>query len=507
MPQTENATLSASADAIASFIQTGMLPKADDMEMPRQPRNAAAHLAIALPADVAAAGTSRRHVLLGYNEEYSIQYLGRKLHPYWQRNGQTPSAMLTQAESEYASLEGRGTRFDEMLNADLEHAGGKAHAELCTLAFRQTLAAHGFAASVDGTPLMFSKENFSNGCISTVDVLYPSVPSFLFFNLALLEAQLKPVLEYAALPRWKFPFAPHDLGTYPLADGQVYGGGERTEDDQMPVEESGNMLILMDALGREQGSYHLAEQYWPQLTKWAEYLRTKGLDPENQLSTDDFAGHLAHNANLSIKAIEGIAAYAQMAEALGQTQVARQYSEAAKQMAAQWQTMAIDGDHYKLAFDKPGTWSQKYNLVWDGILNLGLFPKTISQTEIAFYLHHLNQFGLPLDNRADYTKLDWQVWTAMLADNPHQFDLLMAPVGKWINEGPSRIPLTDWYDTKSAAMVGFQARSVVEGVFIKALADKDLTARWHKLTPETEYAAVLFVDPLLSVCHEKLSTN
>ena len=482
-PQAENATLSTSSQAITSFVQSGTLPKVDDMEMPRQPRNAAAHLAIAVPADVAATGTLSRHVLLGYDEQYSIQYLGRKLRPFWQRNGQTPSAMLIQAESEYASLEERGTRFDETFNADLERAGGKAYAELGTLAFRQTLAAHGFAANVDGTPLMFPKENFSNGCISTVDVLYPSAPFFLFFNPALLEAQLKPVLEDAALPRWKFPFAPHDLGTYPLADGQVYGGGERTEDDQMPVEESGNMLILMDALGREQGSYHLAEQYWPQLTKWAEYLRAKGLDPENQLSTDDFAGHLAHNANLSIKAIEGIAAYAQMAQALGKSEVARQYSEAAKQMAAQWQIMARDGDHYKLAFDKPGTWSQKYNLVWDRVLNLGLFPETISQSEITLYLRNLNQYGLPLDNRADYTKLDWQVWTATLADNPHQFDLLMAPIGKWINEGPSRVPLTDWYDTKSGAMVGFQARSVVGGVFIKALADKDLTARWHKFTP------------------------
>jgi hypothetical protein len=237
-------------------------------------------------------------------------------------------------------------------------------------------------------------------------------------------------------------------------------------------------------MSREQGNWEFVQQFWPQFTKWAEYLRDKGLDPANQLSTDDFAGHLAHNANLSIKAIEGLAAYAQMVRGVGKPEVAGEYARLAAQMAAKWQTMAADGDHYKLAFDKPGTWSQKYNLVWDQVLDLNLFPAQVRQTEIAFYLKHLNEFGLPLDNRADYTKLDWEIWTATLADapqpdNPNPFATLMAPIGRWINEGPTRVPLTDWYDTKAGKQMAFQARSVVGGVYIKVLADKDLAAKWR----------------------------
>jgi hypothetical protein len=483
-PDDEGAQFALAANALDSFAKTGSLPVADDMDMPRMPREDAAQLAVVLPFGKLAGPPISRHVLLGYTEEYNIEYLGRKLRPYWQRNGKTVQQMLADAEAQYPALEKRGETFDREVTADLEKAGGAAYAQLAILAYRQTLAAHGFSADVDGTPMLFPKENFSNGCISTVDVLYPSAPFFLFFNPALLQAQLKPVLEYAALPRWKWPFAPHDLGTYPLADGQVYGGGEVTEEDQMPVEESGNLLILVAAMERELGNWDFARTYWPQFTQWAEYLRDKGLDPANQLSTDDFAGHLAHNANLSIKAIEALDAYAILARGVGKPDIADQYAHLAADMAAKWQTMDVDGDHYKLAFDKPGTWSQKYNLVWDQLLDLKLFPAKVRETELAFYLQHLNQFGLPLDNRADYTKLDWSIWTATLADTAQPgeaeaYKQILDRTGDWINHGPSRVPLTDWYDTKTGKQIGFQARSVVGGVYIKALADRALAEKWR----------------------------
>jgi len=332
---------------------------------------------------------------------------------------------------------------------------------------------------VNGNAMLFAKENFSNGCIATVDVLYPSAPFFLFFQPKLLEAQLLPVLEYSALARWRFPFSPHDLGQYPLANGQVYGGGEKTEEDQMPVEESGNMLILVDALAQAEGTAQLAERYWPQLTSWAQYLREKGLDPENQLTTDDFAGHVAHNSNLSIKAIEALAAYADLAHLLKHEDVAKDYDITAKGMAAKWVGMAQEGDHYKLAFNSPAPGAK--NTTWSGIksLNTTCSLKTVRETELAFYMGKINSYGLPLDNRADYTKLDWSVWTATLASTPEQFNAIIDPIYRWMNETPSRVPLTDWYDTKTGKQIGFQARSVVGGVYIKALSDKQLTAKWR----------------------------
>jgi hypothetical protein len=449
--------------------------------MPQPAQWESPHLAAVLDFGKVGEKPVDRHLLVSYTEGYAIQYLERNLRPYWQRNHMPEELMLDTAESQFADLEKRADKYDEELTADLTKVGGEHYAALAVLAYRQTLAAHKLVADVNGDPMLFAKENFSNGCIATVDVLYPSAPFFLFLQPKLLEAQLRPVLEYAALARWKFPFSPHDLGQYPLANGQVYGGGEKTEEDQMPVEESGNMLILADAVARAEGNTRLAEQYWPQLTKWAEYLREKGLDPENQLTTDDFAGHVAHNSNLSIKAIDALAAYADLAHLLKKESIAKDYSATAKSMAEKWVGMAAEGDHYKLAFNSPGTWSQKYNLVWDIVLDYNLFPASVRDTEMAYYMKKINRYGLPLDSRADYTKLDWSLWTATLTSNPGQFKALMDPIYLWINETPSRVPLTDWYDTKTGKQIGFQARSVVGGVYIKALSDKQLTEKWRRL--------------------------
>lgn len=461
-----------------TFARSGTLPDSDDLRMPRAVHDDWIVLACALHLGKVGQEPVSRHLMIAYDDLYSIEYFHRKLRPYWRRAGMEVDELLRVAERDLPKLQAECARFDAELIGDLKRVGGDQYADLCVLAYRQSLAAHKLVADFDGTPLYFSKENFSNGCIATVDVTYPSSPFFLLFNPKLLKGMLTPVLDYARSPRWKFPFAPHDLGTYPKANGQVYGGGERSEENQMPVEECGNMLLMVAALAKAEGNADYAKMYWNLLTQWAEYLREKGLDPENQLCTDDFAGHLAHNTNLSLKAILALGGYAMLCQMVGDAARAEEYRQIAKEMAQQWMRMADDGDHYRLAFDKPDTWSQKYNLVWDDLLELHLFPKEVARKEIAYYKTKMNPYGLPLDNRRQYTKLDWTVWTATLTESREDFDLFINAVWRWMNETPSRVPLTDWYWTHDGKQVGFQARSVVGGVFIKMLTDAAVWQKW-----------------------------
>jgi Domain of unknown function (DUF4965)/Domain of unknown function (DUF1793)/Domain of unknown function (DUF5127)/Domain of unknown function (DUF4964) len=461
-----------------AFENSGALPSSDQLpDGGPAPRGGPTVLSLALNFGKVRPAAVSRYLMIAYDDLYSIELFDRKQRAWWRRNGDDVATLLPAARHDHDALLGRAKAFDAELMADMTKVGGEKYARLAALAYRQTLAAHKLTADFDGTPMFFPKENFSNGCISTVDVIYPSSPFPLLFNPVLARAQLEPVMQYAAMGRWKWPFAPHDLGTYPLANGQVYGGGERTEVNQMPVEESGNILIYVGAIAKAEGNASFAGKYWPLLQRWAEYLKEKGLDPENQLSTDDFAGHLAHNANLSIKAILALGSFSMLAEMTGHKQEAAEYRGTAEQFAKKWQDLGANGDHYRLAFDKEGTWSQKYNLVWDRILGLNLFPASIELKEVAFYEKTQNKYGIPLDNRKAYTKLDWLVWSATLASNETDFEKLVAPAYQWLNETPTRVPLTDWYDTETGKQQGFQARSVVGGIFIKMLADP---AMWKK---------------------------
>jgi hypothetical protein len=464
--------MGADADLIASFENTGSLPMIKRSAGPQAATEAGPVLAFAFDLGNVGAQMVERHVIVAYDEVYAISYFGQPLRPYWRSKYSSTERMLAVAERDYPKLTDHCIRFDLSLMEDLTRAGGPQYAQIAALSYRQSLAACGLAADSHGQPLFFTKENTSNGDISTMDVIFPMSPELLLLSPSLMKAMLVPDLAYAASPHWKFPNAPHDLGTYPVVTGRDDGG------EGMPVEESGNMILMLDAVAKEENSAEFASQWWPQITQWAHYLEKYGNDPGDQLCTDDFMGHLAHNANLSVKAILALAAYGDLCRRRGDTKTAARYQSLARTYARHWMAVDSDGDHYRLAFDKPGTWSQLYNLVWDRILGLNVFPPSVAKTEVAYYLKKMQPYGVPLDSRTKLTKTDWSLWSATLADNPSDFKTIVSHIYGYLNTTSSRVPLVDSYVTDDPHSSGMHARPVVGGIFVKMLTVPSIWQSW-----------------------------
>ncbi|MBE6812847.1 MAG: DUF4965 domain-containing protein [Ruminococcaceae bacterium] len=408
-----------------------------------------------------------------YDDIKSILYFEDRLTSLWNADDTTIQTAITEAFADYEEIFARCEAFSDRLFPDAVRAGGEKYAELLEIAYRQSIAAHKICVDTNGEILFISKECFSNGCAATVDVSYPSIPLFLLYNPELVRGMMRPIFKYARSEGWIFDFAPHDAGCYPHVTGQVYGSNALKY--QMPVEECGNMLVMATAVTLADGNLDFIRENLDLLETWVRYLEDNGRDPANQLCTDDFAGHLAHNCNLSLKAIMGITGLGILYGLLGDEAKKAEKMNLAKSLAADWSQRAANGDgSYRLAFDRPDTWSMKYNIVWDKLWGTGIMDKAVIASEFASYGKHINPYGMPLDNRETYTKSDWLVWTATLAKERADFEAFIAPLWEAYNRSLTRVPLTDWYFTITANMRGFQHRSVQGGLFIKLLEYKGL---------------------------------
>lgn len=444
-------------------------------------------------------------VMLGYDETVAINYFGKYLQGYYLQNHSIFDA-LKYVQSNYTQIDKKLSAFDDKLQSDIAakcDGFSDEYYNVIVASLRQSIAAHKLVR--DGDDLLFlSKECWSNGSIATVDVSYPSVPLYLLYNPELAKGMMRPILKFARMPVWNFDFAPHDAGTYPACNGQGYGVKKSVEArlgttykpgdvttrfptynlpanadvydfaGQMPVEECANMLIMFYACYRSDGDISFFAQNADLAAKWVNYLVNNGLHPANQLCTDDFAGHLANNINLAIKATVGIACYAELLRAVGSKDDAEKYRKIAEEFAAEIETFGNKFDHLPLTWDSDGgTYSLKYNMAFDKVLGLGLFSDAIAEREVDLYLSKLNEYGVPLDNRKEYTKSDWLVWAAGLSDDKSKQGKLIASLDKYLRTSYERIPFADWYETKSTLHHEFLARSVQGGCFMLLLKNNN----------------------------------
>ncbi|KAI9370111.1 hypothetical protein BJX61DRAFT_109819 [Aspergillus egyptiacus] len=489
-----------------------------------------------------------------------VQYAAARgltmMKPLWQSWFQSTESLLSFHYHDFPNAAQLAANYSRQLATDAYQSGAQDYVDIVALSARQVMGATTFSGTSDD-PILFLKEISSNGNFQTIDVIFPSFPFFLYTNPRWLAYLLEPLIEHMLSGQYPNTYAMHDLGThFPNATGHPDG-----RDEYMPVEECGNILIMglavansllydkdstassiwstqgeatvlddntgkfaLDALqtlsgiseqdgkwggaesGRSQAEQWIRRSYklWKQ---WTGYLVEYSLEPENQLSTDDFAGWLALQTNLALKGIIGINAMSKLAEVVGHEDDATYYKNISATYIAKWEDygMSRDNTHAKLAYNWYGSWTTIYNLYADAQLcfhlegtdlepsvlsiqnkedddhhqqplkpqprpkphHKGFVPHHIYKKQSTWYAFVRQKYGLPLDSRHLYTKTDWEFFAVAVASRPVR-SMILESVAKWVNETATDRPFTDLHNTEgNGGFPGpnFFARPVIGGHF------------------------------------------
>jgi hypothetical protein len=458
------------ADAMRAMSKMqGALDGSIDGMMPRAINNNWPVLAYNFDmGQVTGAATSPVTLVIGHAREPAISYKTNPVPPLWKSYWNSWQAMVADAYDDGPAAKGRADALDQRIVSDAlaVSAGTQNYPALTILALRQAFGGTELVGTAQ-KPWMMLKEISSDGNVSTVDVIYPASPAFLYTNPYLLKLQMDPLLEYAESGTWPKVFSEHDLGSsYPNATGHDDGNEE-----DMPIEESADMLLMMAAYiqrAKPADAQTYATAHYKIAKQWADYLVANTLDPVNQNQTDDFTGFIDHSVNLALKGILGVGAMSIIANAAGNANDKQAYLNTAKGFIPQWVTKGTDqAGNLRLKYDAPGTWSLKYNAFYDGVLGLNLVPADVLMKEAALYKTQAAQyapFGVRLDPRNEYTKTDWEIWTAASMNDADLRTTLIDAVYKYATTSNARVPFSDWYDM-SGQQKGFQARPVQGGMF------------------------------------------
>ncbi|KAI1210106.1 DUF1793-domain-containing protein [Annulohypoxylon truncatum] len=441
--------------------------------------------------------TSVRYTI-GSIQSPSVRYLHKgglsNLAPWWEKCYGDMHETIRFHWNDFDTAAALGHEFEKKLRADFDSNSAYGYLEpgnatglavpfiseaesyyaIVALSARQVMGAYVFAVPPTSTdssdssvePLMFQKEISSNGNINTVDVLYPASPFFLYANPTLLKYIMQPLLELQEGDFYPNTYSTHDIGAhFPLATGHVEG-----TDEYMPVENSGNFILMAYAYYKFTGDARWLTQHYDLLSRFAQYLLDYSLVPAAQLSTDDFAGELANQTNLAVKGIVGLQAMSAIARVVGSSD-ASLFSERAASYYEQWEDLAIDpsGRHTLLAYQWRSSWGLLYNIYFDKLLNMGLVKPHVYEMQSRWYASVSQVFGVPLDNRHHYTKSDWEIWTAATCGAGTR-RLLVDAVAYWLNETSTNLPFADLYETVGQGdyplqIDHFSARPVVGGHF------------------------------------------
>lgn len=402
---------------------------------------------------------------LGLSQDSVVNYQGNStsataLSGLWKSAYSSAEDAMAAFYNDYSTASSDMAALDSKIETDTSNAAGQNYTILTSLGVRQVFAA---TVPAQGTQTyLFLKEISSNGDSNTVDVIYPATPLLLYLNETLVKLLLDPLYENQESGHYPNTYAIHDLGTFPNALGYPEGN-----DEPMPLEECGNMIIMTLAYAQRSGDSAYLNQHWGKLNQWAGYLVNESLIPAEQISTDDFAGSLANQTNLALKGIIGLKAMGQIANLTGNVVT---YEATAEDYLPQWQNFGVNFDaspqHSVLDYNDPNSHGLLYNIYADRLLGLNFVPDQIYNIQSDFYPTIATDFGVPLDTRHNWIKSDWEMWAAAAASESTRKMFIDKQV-YWINNTPQTIPYGDLLDGDTGGYTPnqFRARPVMGGMF------------------------------------------
>lgn len=385
--------------------------------------------------------------VVGYEREAAINYLGEPYTGYYRSEYPTTSSALAFFLDDYPNAFLESMKLDQELVTSSAASAGPKYADILALSTRQAFGGIDLTiprGSLNTSDVLaFIKELSSDGNINTIDVIMPAFPIYYVMDPDYIRLLLEPVMKYLAAGRWHLPYTIHDLGThYPHAIGH-----DDQQAEPMPIEECGNLLILAAAYARATGDTEWTAQYTKIFRGYADYLVENSIDIANQLSSNDAAGPLSNETNLAIKAAVGLKAFGQMS---GEEYYSRVGDEHATIIFQQGLGTDHNQTHFVLQYpDLPETWKTPYNLFPDVLLGLDTFPKTAYQMGNAFFASVRGEYGVPLDNRQDWAKSDWNMWLAGTFEASTR-DEFVEDLWAFMTNGKHNWPFSDRYVATSA---------------------------------------------------------
>lgn len=383
---------------------------------------------------------------IGYVREDAIDYLERPYTGYYRATYPKTLDAVSYFLDDFEDATDESLRLDSDVVAKSTMVAGTNYSDIVALSMRQAYGGLDLVVPSNTTNtsqvLGFIKEISSDGNVNTMDVIFPAFPIYYVMEPEWIRLLLDPILQYLETGAWKHPWMIHDIGTdYPIARGHDNGDAE-----QMPVEETGNLMILALAYVTATNNTAWANQYMPLFQYYADYLVEHSLNISLQLSTNDAAGPLINETNLAIKAAIGLKAFGALSgmsnySTLGDTHANILYTQGLATSTSDSKT------HFTLQYPShPTTWKVEFNLFPDILLNLTTFPLSTYEMEDSFYPTIRDTGGVALDSRQWWGKTDWNIWSAAAVSasgSNTTRDMMVNDVWAFASNGMNSAPFSD----------------------------------------------------------------